>query len=102
VAKHWHEQRRFAPQADAATRDRLLGRWHRAVDRAKGWEEAEPPAEAATDAPAEAVTETTAAPAAGGKARAAAAGHPASVTEKTRASAADEAPHEVAAAAART
>jgi glycerol kinase len=43
VAKQWHQQRRFAPHADAATRDRLLGRWHRAVDRAKGWEEAEAP-----------------------------------------------------------
>jgi glycerol kinase len=66
VAKHWHQQRRFTPHADAATRDRLLGRWHRAVDRAKGWEEAEAAegtaieaaVEVAQEAPTEALART--------------------------------------------
>ena len=31
------EDRRFEPSMDAGERERLLGRWRRAVERAKGW-----------------------------------------------------------------
>jgi len=32
------EDRRFEPAMGSATRDRLLHQWHRAIERAKGWE----------------------------------------------------------------
>jgi glycerol kinase len=37
VGKLWRADRRFEPLMPAAVRDRLLGEWHRAVERAKGW-----------------------------------------------------------------
>jgi glycerol kinase len=37
IATLWREGKRFEPQMAAAERDRLLGNWWRAVDRAKGW-----------------------------------------------------------------
>jgi glycerol kinase len=41
VAKQWEEQRRFKPQMSDRDRNRLLYRWHRAVERASNWEEPE-------------------------------------------------------------
>jgi glycerol kinase len=41
VGKQWQEQRRFKPQFEEKERTRLLARWHRAVERAARWEEAE-------------------------------------------------------------
>ncbi len=38
ITQNWQEDRRFEPSMDAGERDRLLGRWRRAVERAKGWE----------------------------------------------------------------
>jgi glycerol kinase len=38
VATHWQEARRFRPRIDDGERERLIGEWHRAVDRAKRWE----------------------------------------------------------------
>ncbi len=38
VALLWREARRFTPQMNAETRDRLLAGWHRAVERALHWE----------------------------------------------------------------
>jgi len=37
VAATWQLDRRFEPQMDPAERDRLVRRWHHAVERAKGW-----------------------------------------------------------------
>lgn len=37
VSDLWQEDRRFEPSMHASDRDRLLGNWRRAVDRAKGW-----------------------------------------------------------------
>jgi glycerol kinase len=37
VGEMWREAARYEPRMDAAERERLLGRWHRAVDRARGW-----------------------------------------------------------------
>ena len=37
VAEMWREAARYEPQMDAEERERLLGRWHEAVDRARGW-----------------------------------------------------------------
>ncbi len=37
ITQNWQEDRRFEPSMDAGERDRLLGRWRRAVERAKGW-----------------------------------------------------------------
>jgi glycerol kinase len=34
----WQEDRRFHPVANASTRDALLARWHRAVERTRGWD----------------------------------------------------------------
>jgi len=37
VSKLWQEDRRFEPMMSATLRNRLLGDWSRAVERAKGW-----------------------------------------------------------------
>ena len=37
VAATWQLDRRFEPQMEEAQRDRALERWHRAVERSKGW-----------------------------------------------------------------
>ena len=37
IAATWQLERRFEPQMSTAERDRLLGRWRHAVERAKGW-----------------------------------------------------------------
>ncbi len=34
----WQEDARFEPRMQAGERERLIGQWHRAVQRAKGWE----------------------------------------------------------------
>lgn len=41
LAKKWQLSRRYAPYMDDATRNRLHGRWLKAVERAKGWAEDE-------------------------------------------------------------
>lgn len=38
VRRNWVLDREFAPRSDAATRERLYGRWTRAVERARGWD----------------------------------------------------------------
>lgn len=35
----WKLHKRFEPKMDPETRERLLGKWHKAVERAKDWEE---------------------------------------------------------------
>jgi glycerol kinase len=37
VGRQWREAARFAPTLDAAARNALLSRWHRAVERSRGW-----------------------------------------------------------------
>lgn len=37
VASHWHEQHRFRPSMAGDERERLLGEWHRAVERSGRW-----------------------------------------------------------------
>jgi glycerol kinase len=37
IAATWRLERRFEPAMDGAERERLLGRWRRAVERARGW-----------------------------------------------------------------
>jgi glycerol kinase len=37
VGELWRADRRFEPVMPTAVRNRLLGEWHRAVERAKGW-----------------------------------------------------------------
>jgi glycerol kinase len=37
VAASWQLDRRFEPRMDQAERDRLVDRWHRAVERSLGW-----------------------------------------------------------------
>jgi glycerol kinase len=37
VAGQWREDARFTPGMDAARRDALLSRWHRAVERTRDW-----------------------------------------------------------------
>ena len=37
IARQWSAERRFEPSRDPADVGRLLGRWHDALDRAKGW-----------------------------------------------------------------
>jgi glycerol kinase len=37
IAATWRLERRFEPVMEQGERDRLLGRWRRAVERAKGW-----------------------------------------------------------------
>ncbi|MCB1887328.1 MAG: glycerol kinase GlpK [Rhodocyclaceae bacterium] len=39
LAAHWGVDRRFEPQADEDWRRGMLARWHRAVERARHWEE---------------------------------------------------------------
>jgi len=45
IAKLWKANRRFVPGITTATRSRLCAGWQKALRRAKGWEEAKPPAE---------------------------------------------------------
>ncbi|MCK9984550.1 MAG: glycerol kinase [Azoarcus sp.] len=40
VAAHWRAERRFEPAMDAGRREALIARWHRAVERSRGWAEA--------------------------------------------------------------
>ena len=40
LVEHWREARRFEPALDPARRQEMLARWHRAVERARGWVEA--------------------------------------------------------------
>ena len=37
VARQWREDVRFTPSMDAERRAELLSRWHRAVERSRGW-----------------------------------------------------------------
>jgi glycerol kinase len=37
VAATWQLERRFEPAMDRAERERLVGRWRRAVERSLGW-----------------------------------------------------------------
>jgi glycerol kinase len=37
IARQWSAERRFEPSMDPADVARLLGRWHDALGRAKGW-----------------------------------------------------------------
>jgi glycerol kinase len=37
LAATWRLDRRFEPRMGSAERERLLARWHRAVDRTRGW-----------------------------------------------------------------
>jgi glycerol kinase len=39
VARGWRERRRFEPRMGTDQRAELLGRWAKAVDRARGWDE---------------------------------------------------------------
>jgi glycerol kinase len=41
LAGHWQEDRRFEPAMTEGERRSLLGRWHDALERAKGWERQE-------------------------------------------------------------
>jgi glycerol kinase len=34
----WQADASFSPSMDAATRDRLLSDWHRAVERSRDWD----------------------------------------------------------------
>jgi len=38
ITQNWAEDRRFEPNMDPSKRERLLGRWRRAVERSKDWE----------------------------------------------------------------
>jgi glycerol kinase len=38
IRRNWALDREFTPSMDEATRERLYGRWKKAVDRARGWE----------------------------------------------------------------
>ncbi|HET9074377.1 MAG TPA: glycerol kinase GlpK [Solirubrobacteraceae bacterium] len=46
VGEHWSERRRFEPRMSADERASLIAGWRRAVERARGWADAEPGAEA--------------------------------------------------------
>ncbi|HET7054455.1 MAG TPA: glycerol kinase GlpK [Solirubrobacterales bacterium] len=37
VAEMWREAARYEPRMDAEERESLLGEWHRALDRSRGW-----------------------------------------------------------------
>ncbi len=37
IASQWRAERRFEPSMPPADATRLLGQWHRALERAKGW-----------------------------------------------------------------
>ena len=39
VAAHWQEAARFQPRMTATARAAMLERWHRAVERSRGWAE---------------------------------------------------------------
>jgi len=39
IAAHWQVDRRFVPAMRPAARAQLTGRWHRALERARGWAE---------------------------------------------------------------
>ena len=39
VRNKWKLKKRYEPQMDEETRQKLLSRWHKAVERAKKWEE---------------------------------------------------------------
>jgi glycerol kinase len=39
LTSHWKLGQRFEPNMKADERENLLHNWHRAVERAKGWEE---------------------------------------------------------------
>ncbi len=38
IARQWQVERRFEPAMDNAARSRVRATWHRALDRARGWE----------------------------------------------------------------
>jgi glycerol kinase len=40
VARHWREKHRYEPAMDSDERERLLHGWQRALERARGWDEA--------------------------------------------------------------
>jgi len=37
ISRNWRPEARFEPTLDAAERSALMDRWHKAVDRARGW-----------------------------------------------------------------
>ena len=37
LAEKWQLENRYTPRIDQAERDRRFRRWHKAVERAKGW-----------------------------------------------------------------
>jgi glycerol kinase len=37
ISSQWASDRKFGPTISAAERERLHGRWHKALDRAKAW-----------------------------------------------------------------
>ena len=39
VAAHWQEAARFQPRMTATARAAMIERWHRAVERSRGWAE---------------------------------------------------------------
>jgi hypothetical protein len=39
VRNKWKLKKRYEPQMDEETREKLLAKWHKAVERAKKWEE---------------------------------------------------------------
>jgi len=41
ISKHWQEGRRFIPKMSREDSDKLYSGWKRAVDRAKGWADAD-------------------------------------------------------------
>jgi glycerol kinase len=42
IAETWHVDRTFAPSMSAADRDKAYAGWRKAVDRSRGWADAEP------------------------------------------------------------
>ena len=38
IAQQWQVERRFEPAMDNIARNRVQATWHRALDRARGWE----------------------------------------------------------------
>ena len=40
VARNWQLDREFTPRMEVAQREKLYARWLKAVERARGWEEA--------------------------------------------------------------
>jgi glycerol kinase len=39
ISSQWASDQKFEPPTSAAERERLHGRWHKALDRAKAWHE---------------------------------------------------------------